>query len=325
MMRYDGHEEYAIDSNHCCIFGRSCNNKRSFLFRPAGGRPCCVVREETQTRTDNFLRTLDHLHHMVPAAGPVKRKRKSEDLCHSNTACKRTSIPPRRGELEQDFFRQACPHRQTPSSAFSAGRVMAAGRVIAAGSRNGTGVVQQSADNDEVSSKFCEEETACFIGEEPTDDESELSSLDSSLDGRSSPSHPAAASSWGSSGCSSSQGTLGFDPASSSLSSGSTELHAAGTAPAFFASQNGPGALFHAAALSSYAMVADVSTPAGNVAPLVNYGQQHYQHQHPQRDGSGREFGQRTDADEWGWFVDAGEDQPFWAHVQPSGVHRAQR
>lgn len=245
---------------------------------------------------------------MVPAVGPVKRKRKADHRHSSSTSlCKRPAPP--RHELDLPFDRACSLHG--PGSPSNAGAVDSSAR---------RGVVNGS-------NLHCCPGELLFVEDErettSTDDESELSSMD----GRSSPSHPAV--SWG---LTSNQGAQGFVEATAEC----------------FQTPLGVGFATPRAVETPTAAATAVSTKGRRVcsgeptgpnglyggAPITRHHEQQHQHQQEvyesqeeqqQYEGQGHgkrqvQDGGRLDADVWGWFVDAGEEQPSRANVQNGGL-----
>lgn len=171
----------------------------------------------------------------------------------------------------------------------------------------------------------------CFVavGEETTstDDESELSSTD----GRSSPSHPHPALSWGPA---SNQGATGFvsDCFQAPLGIGYTTPRAIGVAmetprgPAVALSTRGRKVCGSVGESTGASCVYSVGTPINQSQQQQPLEQIYEEEQHHQGHGKRQQQvvrdGGRADADVWGWFVDAGEElQPSRANdVRGGGV-----
>lgn len=270
---------------------------------------------------------LSNLHEIVP----VKRnKRKAEHERHSSSAPKK-NIPPRR-ELEV-YFGQACSLRQQAPAFCGDGRATQAtsGSATHREATNSSSARFQSyfPPSPETAEMF-----SLLVGEEATDDESEFSSLD----GRTSPSQPG---SWRY-GVTHDQPPFGFGV-------GVEDLYRAAGSTGFARTQAGAvgyPAEHHGGVLQ---------TPIGSNGPMVGDGicsgnnndgssiyraapydrqqqqqQQQYEYclnnqQHLQQQQQPQQLqrnGSRPDADEWGWFVDAGEDLPSRAsqsHSQRGG------
>ena len=265
---------------------------------------------------------LRHLHEMVPAVGPVKRKRKADHHRHSSSTslCKRPAPP--RHELDLPFDRACSLHGP--------------------GLPNNAGAVDRSSPRRgdvNGSNLHCCPGELLFVEDETTstDDESEFSSMD----GRSSPSHPLVP--WGP-GPGSNQGAPSFVKATTEyfqtpLSIGFPTPRAVET----------PTAATATTAVSTRGRRVCSGIPTGasclyGGAP-INIHRHHHHHQqqqqlaqeeeeetyasleqqeqHQGQDHHGKrqvQDGGRSDADVWGWFVDAGEDQPSRTNVQNGEV-----
>ncbi|CAM9768457.1 unnamed protein product [Pylaiella littoralis] len=173
-------------------------------------------------------------------------------------------------------------------------------------------------------------------GEEATDDESEFSSLD----GRISPSRPVA---WGAPAAAAGV-ARGGGTASSNAASHFHALGQHGYAMAPPGGLNFPAGMVHHQQVGTASQnAASWSATSGN--PNAGYQQhqqqqlqqqqqeqllyqQQHQHQLQQQQVSGRRMmqggGTRAEGDEWGWFVDAGE-QEQQPHPGPAGVRRSSR
>ncbi|CAM9990456.1 unnamed protein product [Laminaria digitata] len=245
---------------------------------------------------------LRHLHQMVPAGGPIKRKRQAGHHGHSSSStnlCKRPAPP--RHELDLSFDRACSLHGQgLPSEV-------------------GTAAVDSSRPScrqGDVNGSNCPGELL-FVLEESTstDDESEFSSSD----GRSSPSSHTTVS-WGPS---SNQGSPGFVETSpecfqtTPLGVGFATPRANGVAKETpIAEAEAVSTRGRRVCSSSGGDSTEASCVYGG-APINHHHQQQQQiyesqeQQHYQDQGKRQVVrdGGRSDADVWGWFVDAGEDQ----------------